>query len=141
MTFILEYYANGTGFKRTEVEDFFAFVERSYETFLRTGEESGLRRGLQFVEGTYGRPNFMRHYLYFRVSQKEPFDILYFTPALTSIVNLDDKSLVLIPELVYSPITNLEMRFRGVTLLGDKHTEYGEKLNDYRLELRIRYHF
>ena len=83
----------------------------------------------------------MRHYLYFRASQKEPFDVLYFTPALTTTINLQDGSLVVIPELAYSPMTNLEIRFRTPVLIGKKGTEYGEKQNDYRVELRIRYYF
>ncbi|MBI2876969.1 MAG: hypothetical protein HYY20_08810 [Candidatus Tectomicrobia bacterium] len=139
-TFILEYYRNSTGFTREEMGDFFRFVDTSYERFVQTGEESGLRRGLQ-LEKAYGRPNPMRHYLYFRASQKEPFDILYFTPALTSIVNITDGSFSLIPEFAYSPRTNLELRLRGAVLVGGKNTEYGEKQNDYRLELRVRYHF
>jgi hypothetical protein len=38
-------------------------------------------------------------------------------------------------------MTNLDMRFRTPVLLGKKGTEYGEKQNDYRIELRLRYHF
>jgi hypothetical protein len=34
------------------------------------------------TQGAYGRPNSMRDYLCFRVSQKEPLDRLYFTPAV-----------------------------------------------------------
>jgi hypothetical protein len=82
-----------------------------------------------------------QHYLYFRASQKEPFDILYLTPALTSILNLTDGSLSLIPEITYSPVTNLDLRFRTPISIGKNSTEYGEKQNDYRIELRLRYHF
>ncbi|MCK7515711.1 MAG: hypothetical protein MZV70_74860 [Desulfobacterales bacterium] len=83
----------------------------------------------------------MRDYLYFRVSQKEPFDILYFTPAVTTILNLDDRSFSLSPELLYTGITNLELRLKGTILVGDSFTEYGEKPYDARLELRLRYYF
>lgn len=83
----------------------------------------------------------MRDYLYFRASQKEPFDILYFTPAITTTVNLQDGSLVVIPELAYSPVTNLDLRLRIPVLFGGKGTEYGEKQNKYRVELRARYYF
>jgi hypothetical protein len=38
-------------------------------------------------------------------------------------------------------MTNLELRFRTPVLLGKNGTEYGEKQNDYRVELRMRYHF
>ncbi|HEU4344020.1 MAG TPA: hypothetical protein VFU31_20895 [Candidatus Binatia bacterium] len=140
-TYILEYYRNGAGFTRGEMKDFFGFVNNSYQTFLNTGNDAGLRRGRQMLNGVYGSPNPGRHYLYFRASQKEPFDILYLTPALTSIVNVTDGSLSLIPEIAYSPITNLDLRFRTPVLIGGKRTEYGEKQNDYRVELRLRYYF
>jgi hypothetical protein len=140
-TYIFEYYRNSTGFSRREMKNFFAFVEDSYRTFSATGDDSGLKRARQLVKGAYGRPNAGRHYFYFRVSQKEPFDILYFTPALTSIVNLTDASLTVIPEIAYSPVTNLDLRIRTVFLLGKDRTDYGEKQNDYRVELRLRYHF
>jgi hypothetical protein len=140
-TYILEYYHNGTGLTQSQFQDFVTFTNNSYATFLSTGNNSGLTRAQQLAESVYGRPNPMRDYLYFRASQKEPFDILYFTPALTSIINLQDASLVVIPELTYSPITNLELRFRTPVLIGGKGTEYGEKQNNYRIDLRMRYYF
>jgi hypothetical protein len=136
---ILEYYRNGTGFTPREVEDFVSFVDTSYDTFQRTGNARGLERAQTLAEGVYGRPNPMRQYLYVRASQKEPFDILNCTPALTSIVNLTDGSFNVIPEMVNSPVTNLEVRLRGVSLFGGPGTELGERQNDYRLELRVRY--
>ena len=140
-TYILEYYHNGTGVTQSQFQDFVTFTNNSYATFLSTGNDSGLARATQLAEGVYGRPNPMRDYLYFRASQKEPFDILYFTPALTSIINLQDGSLVVTPELAYSPMTNLELRFRTPVLIGGKGTEYGEKQNDYRIDFRLRYYF
>ncbi len=140
-TYILEYYHNGTGLTQNQFQDFVTFTNNSYATFLSTGNNSGLVRAQKLAEGVYGKPNPMRDYFYFRASQKEPFDILYFTPALTSIVNLQDGSLVVIPELTYSPITNLELRFRTPVLMGGKSTEYGAKQNDYRIDLRVRYYF
>jgi hypothetical protein len=140
-TYILEYYHNGTGVTQSQFQDFVTFTNNSYATFLSTGNDSGLARATQLAEGVYGRPNPMRDYLYFRASQKEPFDILYFTPALTSIINLQDGSLVVTPELTYSPMTNLELRFRTPVLIGGKGTEYGAKQNDYRIDLRLRYYF
>lgn len=76
-----------------------------------------------------------------RVSQKEPFDILYFTPAITTIVNLRDSSFSLAPELLYTGITNLELRLKGTALVGSGRSEYGEKPNDARIELRVRWYF
>lgn len=140
-TYILEYYRNGTGLSQNQFEDFVSFVDTSYKTFRNTGNKSGLMHASQLADAVYGKPNPMRDYLYFRASQNEPFDILYLTPALTSIINLQDGSLVVIPELTYSPITNLELRFRTPVLIGGRGTEYGEKRNDYRVEFRLRYFF
>ena len=83
----------------------------------------------------------MRDYLYLRINQKEPFDILYFTPSITWIYNVNDESYSLSPELLYTGITNFELRLKGGFIVGDRQTEYGEKLNDYRVEFRVRYYF
>ena len=96
-TYFLEYYRNGGGFSRAQIKDFITFVDNSYRTFINTGNDSGLTRAATLLDGPYGLPNPARHYLYFRASQKEPFDILYFTPPITSIMNLTDASLTVIP--------------------------------------------
>ena len=83
----------------------------------------------------------MQHYLYVRASQKEPFDILYFTPSATTIVNLDDGSYSLIGELLYTGFGDIEVRLRAAVNVGERLTEYGEKPVDARLELRLRLYF
>ena len=83
----------------------------------------------------------MRDYIYLRASRKEPFDILYFTPSATVILNVNDKSFSLSPELLYTGITNLELRLKASFLSGQCLSEYGEKQNDYKAELRARYYF
>ena len=85
--------------------------------------------------------NPMEDYLYLRISQKEPFDILYFNPSLTGIYNINDSSFSLSPELLYTGITNLELRFRMIFIAGEHFSEYGEKQNDYKAEFRARYYF
>lgn len=140
-TYIFEYYRNGTGFSRVEMKDYFTFINRGYDLFLSTGNDSFLRKAANITEGNYGRTNPMKDYLYLRISQKEPFNILYFTPSVTAVMNLDDKSFSLLPEFLYTGITNLELRLKAGLLIGEKKTEYGEKQNDYRIELRVRYYF
>ena len=141
ITYIIEYYHNGGGIDKEDAENFFRFADQAYDTFLSTGDSSPLTRTAQLSQATLATAKPMRDYLYFRASWKEPFDILYFIPAVTSIVNLTDRSLSLTPELLYTPKTNLQFRLRAAFLMGDKNTEYGEKLNDYKVELRVRYYF
>ena len=140
-TFIVEYYHNGTGFNDGEIEDYFSFINTAYAAYASSGNDSGLRKALNLTEGNYGRINPMKDYLYARVSQKEPFNILYFTPSLTGIFNVNDKSFSLSPEFLYTGITNLELRLKTSFLIGESDSEYGEKQNDYRAEFRVRYYF
>ncbi len=140
-TIIFEYYRNGTGFTHLEMKDYFTFIDKGYDLFLITGNDSLLKKATSVTEGNYGRPNPMQDYLYLRVTQKEPFNILYFTPAITTIMNLNDRSLSISPELLYTGITNLELRLKGIALVGQNGSEYGEKPNDYRVEFRVRYYF
>jgi len=137
-TTIIEYYYNGAGYTEQEMRDYFTFVHAAYAQFLATDDSTLLTRA-RSVQTNYLRPTPMRRYLYLRVSQKEPFDILYFTPALTVIANLDDGSASAAPELAYTGVTNLDLRLRLFFLSGGQLTDFGEKQNDRRLELRMRY--
>jgi hypothetical protein len=141
LTTIIEYYHNGTGFSNDEQKNFFTLVNRAYDLYQSTGNATALANAKNLGDGAYGRPNAGENYLYVRFSQKEPFDILYFTPALTWIMNLDDRSYSLTPELLYTGVTNWELRFRTALISGGRNTEFGEKQNDYKIELRVGYYF
>ncbi len=140
-TFIFEYYHNDTGFMEDELRDYFDFINDGYQVYLDTGNVEALQTAAVLTEKNYGGNNPMRDYLYLRIIQKEPFDILYFNPAVTTILNLHDRSFTLAPEIVYTRITNLELRLKTSIIVGSDDTEYGEKPNDYRLELRAGYYF
>ena len=83
----------------------------------------------------------MRDYLYLRISHKEPFEILYLTPAITGLYNLRDRSFSVSPEILYTGVTNMPVRLKGTVLSGGRRTEYGEKQNDYKAELSLKYYF
>jgi len=140
-TYILEFFHDATGYAESEMRDYFSFIEQGYNTYLGTGDDSVLKRASGAAGGSYNRKNPMRDYFYLRISQKEPFDILYFTPSLTGIFNVDDRSFSVGPELTYTGIKNLELRLKTTFLVGGSHTEFGEKQNDCRIELRARYSF
>jgi hypothetical protein len=123
------------------MKDYFNFIDKGYDLFLKNGNDSVLKKAGSVTEGNYGRLNPAQDYLYLRVTQSEPFNILYFTPAITTIMNLKDYSFSMSPELLYTGITNLELRLKPSFLVGRGNTEFGEKLNDYRIEFRARYFF
>jgi hypothetical protein len=140
-TYILEYYHNGNGFSSSELMGFFSFSDKAFDTFKSTGKNNQLVKAQTLLQGNYGGMNPGKDYLYLRISQNEPFHILYFTPALTTIMNLNDQSFSVSPELLYTGIKNWEFRLKGMALVGAKGTDFGEKQNDYRIEFRMRYYF
>ncbi len=140
-TFIFEYYRNGTGFTEEEMKNYFGFVNDAYQTYVATGADAALQKASTLFDGNYGRVNPMRDYLYLRIAQKEPFDILYFNPAITTILNLNDRSFTISPEIVYTRIKNLDLRLKASVITGSKDSEYGEKPFNYRLEFRAGYYF
>ena len=127
-TFIAEYYRNGPGLDEEEARNL-------YENIGVGGSDN------QSLQKLVAAQNLMRNYLYLRASKKEPFQILYLTPEISSIINLDDHSFQVLPGFTYSPATNLQLRLRTALLVGAANTEYGEKQTSYRLELRVRYFF
>ncbi len=131
-TWICEYYHNGEGYTKKEAEDLFHFIGVADDSLLITARPD--------LAG-YQLPSFMRNYLYLKASQKEPFGWLYVVPALFTILNLDDGSFNLIPEVSYTGVENLELRSRLSFLFGGTDTEYGEKVNDWKIEFRGRYFF
>ena len=140
-TYIAEYYQNETGFTSGEMRDYFLFIDKGYNSYISSGSDAILKRASSITEGSYGRINPMKDYLYLRISQKEPFDILYFTPSITGLLNITDRSYSLIPEFLYTAVTNLELRLRAAIASGERLSEYGEKPSDYRIEFRARYYF
>ena len=137
LTAIVEYYYNGAGYSEDEARTFFQTIHDAYAA----GDTTLLERMRAAAQPSLLRPNPMQRYLYLRLSQKEPFDILYFTPALTVIANLDDGSSSVAPELLYTGVTNLELRLRVFFLSGNRLSDFDEKQNDRRFELRGRYYF
>ncbi|MGF1643674.1 MAG: hypothetical protein ACFCUJ_08500 [Thiotrichales bacterium] len=140
-TFVLEYYRNGGGYTEAQTNDFYTAVDIGLQQFQATGDDALLEKIKGVSRTGFARPNAMQRYLYFRVSQKEPFDMLYFTPAVITLVNLDDRSYSVTPEVGYTGITNLNLRMRATWLGGPKNSEFGDKQNDARLELMARYYF
>lgn len=141
ITSIIEFYHNDDGYTETEMERFFQLVDNAYNQFLGTSIETPFRQAITVSQSGYSLPQLGRDYLYARITQKEPFDILYFTPGLTAIINFADQSYSVSPEAVYTGFTNWEMRLRLTYLNGGYFTEHGEKLNSSKLELRARYFF
>lgn len=141
ITTIIEYYHNGAGFSSEELTAFYQLVEDADSHLNDTGSDNLIQNAKTVSNKGYSSPNLSRNYLYCKINQKDPFDILYLTPGLITIFNLDDQSYSVSPEIQYTGFTNWELRLRYTFLNGGTFTEFAEKQNQNKLELRLRYHF
>ena len=136
-TIIAEYYRNEAGYNEQQMDDFFSAVDTAYAT-----SNTNLLNNLsKITQQTYLKRSPGKNYLYLRASNKEPLNWLYVTTAVTLITNIDDNSYSITPEISYTGIKDLEVRFKAAWLNGDDHSEFGEKRNDRKVEFRLRYYF
>jgi hypothetical protein len=140
-TYIAEYYYNGTGYSKPESDQFYRLVDAAVAQVAQTGSSPLSQKALALGQGAYGRPNAGKRYLYFRAQQKDAFGIVYFQPAITAMINVDDRSFQVTPELTYTGISNLELKLRFFLLSGGSSTDFGEKQNARKLEIYARYYF
>ena len=140
VTLIWEYYYNGLGNKKDDQEQFYRCVHQAWDTNDQALIDS-LPVGKDLDKGPFSKPNPMRSYMNFRVWWEEPRNLLYVTPGVQVLYNLEDDSFSVSPDISYTGFENLELRLRATIPVGDELTEWGEKPNKYKIELRARYYF
>lgn len=138
IAYTLEYFSDGSGNSPEQQRRYYDCVQAAWDEGNAALMER--LRSSRLAE-RYARPNPMREYVGFRAAWNEPLDILYFAPALQAFYNLDDNSFQLAPELSYTGFENVELRLRGTVPIGNTLTEWGEKANEYKIDLRVRYYF
>jgi hypothetical protein len=140
ITLIWEYYYNGLGNDEQQQQQFYRCVHQAWET----GDQDIIDRlpvGKDIDKGPFSRPNPMQRYMNFRVWWEEPRNLLYVTPGVQVLYNLDDQSFSVSSDISYTGYEDLEFRLRATVPFGDELTEWGEKPNQYKIELRARYYF
>lgn len=138
VTWIAELYRNGAGYGEQQLGDYYQLLRSAYAPGAPPAQRA---MATLLAQASYGRPNPGRNYAYLRVSAKDPLGWLYLTPSLTTIVNLQDHSWQLTPELLYTGWQNVEWRARLILLHGEALTEFGEKAVRQRVELSLRMYF
>ena len=79
--------------------------------------------------------------MYLKISQPEPFNILYLTLSIFSLYNIADQSLMIGGEFTYKRFDNLDLKLRYNFLTGGGNTEFGEKINKQKILFIIEYVF
>lgn len=138
VTWIAEYYRHGAGYSAPELEAYYQFLDLA----LAPGAPAALASQARVAaQSGYGRSNPGRDYLYLKASVSEPFNWIYAAASITTMVNLNDHSYQVTPELSYTGFSNWELRGRLILLAGQAQTEFHEKASSQRLEVYARYFF
>ncbi len=140
-TYIAEYYRNGTGYSESEAGQFYQLVDTAFTQLQQDGSSPLLPKAVALGQGPYGKPFASEDYVYFRGQQQDAFGIVYFQPSVTAMLNLDDHSFQVTPELLYTGIKNIELRLRLYLLHGASSTDFGEKANSRKVEFYARLYF
>jgi len=141
VTIIAEYYHADTGLTPAAMREFFDFVTAAEGDYAASGNANSLQQAATLAAVGYGGPTPMRNYVYVRASKPDVFGVLYLTPAVYALLNVDDRSFSITQEIQYTLVTNVELRSQVSVIAGRRGTDFGERRADWRTELRLRYYF
>ena len=136
-TIIFEYLHNDAGYSEHEMHNFF----NAADSAMADDNNQLLSVVRAFQKNQLSRQFLMQDYLYLKLSQPEPFDILYFTPSAYAVYNVDDNSSRIGIEVKYSRFTNLELLIRQNYFPSRHNTEFGEKVTGYKTEFYVKKYF
>jgi hypothetical protein len=114
-------------------QDIFTYQVAAYRQWQATGDAAVIRRADQITRPIYQQRNFGEDYVYVKILQKEPFDILYFNLWVSAFVNLQ-------PGMTWAPVTDPALNLRVGIPVGSDNTEFGEKPDVFRPEFWVRYY-
>ncbi|GAB4214960.1 MAG: hypothetical protein Fur007_12100 [Rhodoferax sp.] len=138
VTWIAEWVHNGNGLGQDALADFNRFLTAATAPGAPT---AWLAKAQTLLASGLGRANPGQDYAYVKASVSEPLGWVYGSAAVSWMINAQDHSWQLTPELAYTGFNGWDLRARLSWLHGAPLTEFGEKLAQRRLELTARYSF
>ncbi len=112
---VLEYFYDGKRLEKVDYDNVYNNYKDDYTKAFNTYKK--------FVK------NPMQKYLYLKVSQPEPLNLLYSNISYTNIYNLLDNSNSSKVHFSYEPYNNMNYYVDFFGLIGEESTEFGDKLN------------
>jgi len=135
-TLIVEYLHNDAGLDAQQMKNFFDAVE-----FAVSESPDLVPIVKKYQSESFSAQFLMKDYLYAKISQPEPFDILYFTPSVFVLYNIKDKSEMIGGEFNYSRFENLNLKLKYNLLFGEENSEFGEKISSGKISFLMEYIF
>ena len=136
-TLVAEYYHNNSGLSKNEFSSYVNYLHNSLESNI----PEQLNSAKSVMSTTLRSKTLMQDYLYVKLSQPEPFSLLYTSISMFAIYNIGDKSFLFSPQLSYKPYTNFEVLLWQFLFYGGNDTEYGSKQFERKIEIWMRFYF
>jgi hypothetical protein len=134
-TFILDYFHLGNGHSPGEMDAYYSAMKEATSGIVSS--RTAVQKAMTYYTGQF----VMTDYLYCKASHPEPFTMVYFTPSVYTLVNINDRSLLSGVELSYTRFNHATFIARYMTFIGKNNTEYGEKMVRHRIEARTEFAF
>jgi hypothetical protein len=131
-TFILEYLHQGKGHSPEQMDAYYGVLAGA------AANHPSARGIAPEAQSLYSGQYVMTDYVYVRATHPEPFTIVYFTPSVYALANLRDGSLMGGVELAYTRFNHVGFTARYVGFAGKSRSEYGAKLAQHRIEVRVK---
>ena len=137
VTAVFEYYHNDGGLTPEKFEIYYNFLINA----SISGNPINISNAASLNKKYFQSSSLMWDYLYLKLSWPDPFNLLYFTPSLYTIFNLNDLSYVVGVPLSYKPFNNFEFNIIPVVFMGNTNSEFGMKQIESRADIQISFYF
>ncbi len=135
-TLIAEYLHNDAGFETEQMIYFFKTIDVALSS-----DQSLLPEVKEYQLENFNNQFLMQDYFYLKLIQPEPFNILYFTPSIYLLYNINDESKMIGGEFNYSRFNNLDLKIKYTFLSGNANSEFGEKTTFNKISFLMDYTF
>jgi hypothetical protein len=136
--YIVEYYRNKAGYTPEEMINYYEYLNGMNDPNQGNVDPTFIEN---ITEDYYHRPDLMQEYVFVKMIRNEPLEIQRLTFLLAGVWNIQDRSYSISPEFHYKSRPSLHIKVRGTVNEGKPLTEFGEKVNDWKVEISLTYFF
>lgn len=137
----LEMYRNKEGFTSKEIQDYYVYLHEMYNSFLENENSASMERIALLNDTYFLRPLLMQEYLYGEIQKKNFLELSPLSLSLRGVYNLQDQSYAMNPKITYSSKPESKIEIKGIWWGGQSFTEFGEKANEWMVDISLVYFF
>jgi len=137
----VEYYRNKAGFNPEEMSTYYNYLQTVVDAYPKEGGTEARKRIMILSNAYYQHPNPMQEYAYTQILKRAPLGVQHLTCSIAGVWNIQDRSYALCPEIRYNSKPNLNIGLKNTFWQGNPHTEFGEQIKHWSVEISLTYSF